>query len=235
MTNTLFLTSHPNLQIPVTVYYESLCPDSKAFITQQLTPTLKSPLAKFVTLQLVPYGKSTYKTQGSETVFDCHHGPNECLGNKIHSCAIKNIESDSFQAGKTKQSKTVDFINCIMSNSFPDQTFQTESCGLKNEVKNWKNIQECSNSTEGSTLLKENGQLTQSLNPELSTVPTILFRNHFDREAHQLALIDFPGALCKELMPRPQECNARNGAVTASGTVLASVTLVAAFFVSSLF
>ena len=46
-------------QVPVTVYYESLCPDSKAFITEQLTPALRSPLGMYVELQLVPYGKST--------------------------------------------------------------------------------------------------------------------------------------------------------------------------------
>lgn len=48
-----------HFQLPVSVYYESLCPDSKAFIVEQLTPTLQGPLGKFVTLTLVPYGKSS--------------------------------------------------------------------------------------------------------------------------------------------------------------------------------
>lgn len=219
-------------KVPVTVYYESLCPDSKAFITEQLTPALRSPLGMYVELQLVPYGKSTFNTQGSDTIFTCHHGPNECYGNKVHSCAIKNIEADSFQAGKTKQSKTVDFIYCIMQRSFPDQTFQTQSCGDENEIKNWKNIQECANSTEGSSLLKENGMLTQSLNPSLTSVPTILFRNHYDHDAQALALVSFRDALCKEIDPRPAECN-RSGATQV--TVLATLTLVAAFVAGQLF
>lgn len=46
------------LQIPVHVYYEALCPDSQAFITEQLYPTVSGPLGKFVELKLVPYGKS---------------------------------------------------------------------------------------------------------------------------------------------------------------------------------
>lgn len=47
-----------NLQIPVTVYYETLCPDSQAFITEQLYPALNSPLAKLVDLKLVPFGRA---------------------------------------------------------------------------------------------------------------------------------------------------------------------------------
>lgn len=40
------------------MFYETLCPDSQAFITEQLYPTLKGPLGKFVNLKLIPFGKS---------------------------------------------------------------------------------------------------------------------------------------------------------------------------------
>lgn len=73
------------------MYYESLCPDSQAFITKQLYPTMQL-LKDFVDLKLIPFGKSTYKTQGSETLFDCHHGEAECYGNKVHACAISHIQ-----------------------------------------------------------------------------------------------------------------------------------------------
>lgn len=119
-----------------------------------------------------------------------------------------------------------------MSRSFPDQTFQTQSCGDENEVKNWKNIQECANSTDGSNLLKENGHITEALNPKLTSVPTILFRNHYDYDAQKLAVENFPQALCKELKPQPAECQ-RSGA--AAKTVLVSLTLVAAFLASQMF
>lgn len=54
--------NHPPPQIPVTVYYEALCPDSQAFITNQLYPVMQSPLAKNVALKLVPFGKSNVST-----------------------------------------------------------------------------------------------------------------------------------------------------------------------------
>jgi len=55
-------------QTPVYVYYESLCPDSQAFITKQLYPSMKM-LKDHVDLHLIPYGKSTHLTQGSDTIF----------------------------------------------------------------------------------------------------------------------------------------------------------------------
>lgn len=48
------------LQTPVYVYYESLCPDSQAFITKQLYPSMKI-LKDHVDLHLVPFGKSTVR------------------------------------------------------------------------------------------------------------------------------------------------------------------------------
>lgn len=120
-----------------------------------------------------------------------------------------------------------------MSRSFPDQTFQTESCGLENEIKNWKAIQECANSTDGSTLLKENGMKTEQLNPSLTSVPTILFREHYDDDAQKLALVSFPRALCREIQPTPHECTNQPGA--ASQNVLATMALIGAFIATTFF
>lgn len=47
------------LQVPVTVYYESLCPDSAKFITEQIYPAVKSELKDFVDITWVPFGKSS--------------------------------------------------------------------------------------------------------------------------------------------------------------------------------
>lgn len=33
-----------------------------------------------------------YTTLGSDVTFTCHHGPNECYGNKVQSCAIEHIQ-----------------------------------------------------------------------------------------------------------------------------------------------
>lgn len=45
-------------QVPITVYYESLCPDSAKFITEQLYPAVKGDLKDHVEITWVPFGKS---------------------------------------------------------------------------------------------------------------------------------------------------------------------------------
>lgn len=49
-------------QVPVTVYYESLCPDSARFIVDQLHPTKLSPLGRFMDVILIPFGKASVST-----------------------------------------------------------------------------------------------------------------------------------------------------------------------------
>lgn len=48
----------PNSPVVVTVFYETLCPDSKHFVVKQLEPTSKKAGA-FMDVVLVPYGKAT--------------------------------------------------------------------------------------------------------------------------------------------------------------------------------
>jgi hypothetical protein len=209
-------------KVPVSVYYESLCPDSQAFITEQLYPAMKSPLGRFVDLKLIPFGKSNYSTLGSDTQFTCHHGPNECYGNKIHSCAIEHIQVNSYQNQYTRESLTLAYINCLMqiAKNFPDQIYPGKRCANEVHLENWEIIEACANQTEGSKLLQKNGELTQTLNPTLTSVPTITFRYQQEHETQALALANFRSALCKKMQsPVPIECsNIPNGAPMATIT-----------------
>jgi len=195
-------------KVPVSVYYEALCPDSQAFITNQLYPAMKSPIGRFVDLKLIPFGKSNYSTIGSDVSFTCHHGPNECYGNKIHSCAIEHIQVNSYQNQYTRESLTLEYVNCLMqlTKNFPDQLFPGKRCAQEVHLENWEVIEACGNSTEGSKLLQTNGELTHSLKPSLTSVPTITFRYQQD-ETQALALVNFRSAVCKKMQsPLPQEC-----------------------------
>lgn len=203
-------------KVPVIVYYESLCPDSQAFVTNQLYPAMKSPIGRFVDLKLVPFGKSNYTTVGSDTHFTCHHGPNECYGNKIHSCAIEHIQVNSYQNQYTKESLTLEYVNCLMqlTKNFPDQIFPGKRCAQQLNLENWEVIESCANQTEGSKLLQKNGELTQVLNPPLTSVPTITFRHQQD-DTQALALVNFQSAVCKKMqLPLPHECTSLPGSAT---------------------
>lgn len=60
--------------------------------------------------------------------------------------------------------------------NFPDQIFPGKRCAQQFKLENWEVIEACANQTEGSKLLQKNGELTQVLNPQLTSVPTITFR-----------------------------------------------------------
>ncbi|KAM8706852.1 hypothetical protein ACLKA7_011019 [Drosophila subpalustris] len=201
-------------KVPVAVYYESLCPDSAKFITEQLYPAMKSELRDVVDITFVPFGKSQYTTQGSEVTFTCHHGPNECYGNKVHNCAIEKIQSDSYRLESTRESLTLDFINCLMKagNNFPDNVYPGQRCAIESQI-NWENIKICANTTEGSILLRTAGDTTMKLKEPLTNVPTILFNEQFDKKVNERAQQNFVGTVCQYVgAPQPRICAQHNSA-----------------------
>lgn len=69
--------------VKISLYYESLCPDSRAFVLTQLAPTYEK-LGQNITLELVPFGNvNVTKHANSTPTYVCQHGPNECYGNKV--------------------------------------------------------------------------------------------------------------------------------------------------------
>lgn len=93
----------------VTLYYESLCPHSRVFITDQLKPNYET-FKDYIKVELVPYGKakvctaflllsSNWLVDGISDLkfcllyfyqttvvddgisFKCQHGKSECAGN----------------------------------------------------------------------------------------------------------------------------------------------------------
>lgn len=55
--------------VKVTVFYESLCPDSIRFIENQLLPNYDS-LKEFITLDFVPFGKASVGIIRNLNVFE---------------------------------------------------------------------------------------------------------------------------------------------------------------------
>lgn len=223
-------------RVPVYVYYESLCPDSARFVNEQLYPVASSKeFKKYLELNLVPFGKSSYTTQGSDVMFTCHHGENECYGNKVHACAIQHIQGNSYQPELTRENLTLEYVNCLMSRAqLKDGAFPGRLCAEDVKIEQWEQIKECANSTEGSVLLKKHGDTTNRLQLPLKSVPTVAFKQTYDEELQKLSVSSFRHALCKNLTPQPVECLDLPGSASTTSAFGAIVT-AAVFLITRLF
>ncbi|XP_031272268.1 gamma-interferon-responsive lysosomal thiol protein-like [Pistacia vera] len=75
-------------KVELGLYYESLCPYSANFIINYLVKVFEDDdLLSVVDLHLYPWGNAKIRN-GTNTTFDCQHGPSECLLNTVEACAI---------------------------------------------------------------------------------------------------------------------------------------------------
>ncbi|KAF6201206.1 hypothetical protein GE061_005653 [Apolygus lucorum] len=201
-------------KVNVTVYYESLCPDSAAFVYKQLVPTWEKMMDN-IDLVLVPYGKSTTDKTENGTKFTCHHGEEECVGNKIQSCILEG----SAVPNTTAQVKIID---CLMREAKKDMPYPTKMCVAKitslDVEKVSTALESCANSTKGDELLEKNGEKTKLFESPLVNVPAVTINGMKDKDA----IADFQAALCKASANKPEACK---GGKNSSPSLVASVVL----------
>ena len=81
----------------VELYYESLCPGCRAFISTMLYPTFdKLRHTGIVKFALYPYGNAqqSQNKDGSWNI-TCQHGGHECQGNLLEVCLMHHLNWDS--------------------------------------------------------------------------------------------------------------------------------------------
>merc|ERR1712013_151604 len=91
------ITAKPaNPTVEISVYYESLCPDSIRFVNEQLFPSWKK-FKNELKVDLKPFGKANFYASGSSWNFTCQHGPEECQGNKVQACILDQVMSNTLE------------------------------------------------------------------------------------------------------------------------------------------
>lgn len=106
-------------KLPVKIYYEGLCPDSRKLLSDLGAEYYI--FRKYISLDFVPFGRAqSLDADGNE--FQCHHGPKECVANRVHSCGVKYLKS---------QDAKQQFVVCQMRQE-ADQTGK--------EVRNFQSI-----------------------------------------------------------------------------------------------
>lgn len=161
--------------VKVELYYESLCPGCRTFMSSMLFPTFVL-LSDIMDLTLVPYGNAEESFDGGKYVFTCQHGEDECLGNMIEACLLSMTKSDAFLS-----------IFCIETSRDPIKAAQ--SCvELFSPNLKYEQLMTCVKGDSGNQLMHQNALKTQALKPPHTYVPWITINGVHTEELQNKAM-----------------------------------------------
>ncbi|XP_077439977.1 gamma-interferon-inducible lysosomal thiol reductase-like isoform X1 [Vanacampus margaritifer] len=187
----------PKEEVPpvsVTLYYESLCPACRVFITQQLFPTW-SMLQEIMKVTLVPYGNAKELVSGN-TTFACQHGEPECRGNMIEACILHLTGPTAFQT-----------IYCMESAA--DVLSAAQPClQMHAPAVSWASVDSCVKGGLGRRLTHANAVMTRALSPPHMHVPWVTFNGEFTEEYEDKAMSSLFHLVCQLYKGlKPPACN----------------------------
>ncbi|TRY57422.1 hypothetical protein DNTS_031419 [Danionella cerebrum] len=160
-------------QVEISLYYESLCPGCRSFITEQLFPTWVL-LKDIMRVHLIPFGNA--KELPEENLFSCQHGESECDTNMMQACIISAANHAAFPV-----------IYCMESSA--DVLNSAKPClQLHAPFTKWETVESCTKGELGLTLMHRNAINTQALNPAHTHVPWITFNGNYTSEMEDKAM-----------------------------------------------
>lgn len=184
---------------PVTIglYFESLCPGCRNFLTSMLYPTWVL-LADVMDVTLVPYGNALETWDGKKYKFQCQHGEDECLGNMIETCLLNLTNDDAFP-----------IIYCMETSS--DVIKAAKMCAeLYAPQLDWGTVMNCVNGDLGNQLMHQNALKTTGLKPPHNYVPWITINGVHTEELQNQAMSALLPMVCNMYKgPKPEVCGGK--------------------------
>uniref|UniRef100_A0A8C5I7Y5 Gamma-interferon-inducible lysosomal thiol reductase n=1 Tax=Gouania willdenowi TaxID=441366 RepID=A0A8C5I7Y5_GOUWI len=178
----------PNLRVPpvsITLYYESLSPACRAFITQQLFPTW-TMLQHIMAVTLIPYGNAEVLTTDWFLQDVSSPASPECRGNVIEACIIH----------LTGHSLAFPIIHCMESSI--DVLSAAESCiQMFSPSLSWSTVDSCVRGSLGKQLMHDNAVMTRALNPAHRHIPWVTFNGEYTKENEDQAWSSLVQLVCQ--------------------------------------
>ncbi|KAI1883066.1 hypothetical protein AGOR_G00241420 [Albula goreensis] len=169
--------------VQVGLYYESLCPGCRGFLSEQLFPTWVM-LQDIMNVQLIPYGNAQESFDGKRYKFTCQHGEDECLGNMIETCVLNLTGSVAFQ-----------IIFCMESAS--DVLKAAQPCvELYAPSIKWESIMDCVKGDLGNKLMHDNALKTKALKPPHKYVPWVTINGEHTDDLQEKAMSALFNLVC---------------------------------------
>ncbi|XP_062452247.1 gamma-interferon-inducible lysosomal thiol reductase [Rhea pennata] len=186
--------------VQLSLYYESLCPACRAFVTQQLFATWLLLPDEVLNITLVPYGNAEETKDNGTWRFQCQHGPEECLGNMLEACLMHEVRNFSTY---------FPVIFCLESGV--SITKDLEACLQIHapEVAAGR-VAACAEGDLGRQLMHRNAQLTAALRPPHQYVPWIVLNGKHTEELQARAQDALLGLVCELYQgEKPEACTGR--------------------------
>ncbi|XP_071097762.1 gamma-interferon-inducible lysosomal thiol reductase-like [Haliotis cracherodii] len=174
--------------VDLVLYYESLCPFCKQFITDQLFPTFSKLGTDVLNITVLPFGNAEEYQEGNKWVFTCQHGKGECEGNLMATCALKTTSFNS--------TAYLPFINCMETQAKKHTIWPALllNCAARNNVSH-TDISSCMKSDEGNKLEHQMGVATKAEGVEY--VPWIVVNGQHNNETQEAAQKDLFLLVCQ--------------------------------------
>ncbi|KAK3533847.1 hypothetical protein QTP70_032963 [Hemibagrus guttatus] len=177
--------TRPDPSVPpvdVAVYYDSLCPGWRTFLTGQLFPTW-TMLRDIMRLILVPYGNA--KKLPDQKVFSCQHGKPEWQANMLEACILNVTGHSAFL-----------IVHCVESSS--DVINAAQPCVWLYALSvEWGTVESCMRGSLGHRLMHENMMKTLALGPQRTHVPWVTFNGVYTPEWEDKAMSSLFNLVCK--------------------------------------
>lgn len=140
---------------------------------------------KICNFNLYPYGNAKRVQNGSSWAFTCQHGPAECQGNLIETCAIKKYDL---------YTQALPFIICLEASPNNWDANGRKCAQLYN--LDWNAINQCATSQEGVNFIVEMAQKTEALNPPHTYVPWVVVNDQHTQSTESAVISNMVRYVC---------------------------------------
>lgn len=176
VTSTTPAPQSQNERVRVEINLESLCPDSRRFVLNQLVPTF-SELKDVMQVDIIPFGHA--RTLGHNKMI-CQHGSRECEGNRRMACIIARTKGD--------QDLIVPTIGCLFTLGISPQTCVEQNLpGVP-----FDDLEKCKDSEESYKMMEDYEKKTG----RIDYVPRIKIEGSYSEDVQEEAEHDLRKAVC---------------------------------------
>jgi len=176
-------------QIQLEFFTESLCPYCQQFIVSSLSKAIKCPgIYDMANFSIYTYGNAQERQSGGQWIYTCQHGPQECYGNVLESCAKHYYNSNT---------TFWSWIVCMETAAQAGTSFDNAGTKCSSQYSvDWTNVKACGLNATGNALEHAEAVVTNDLSPAHQYVPWVVTNGQHNVGDEEAILTDMLKWVC---------------------------------------